>query len=203
MSGKGDQTEPGFDRELAGLPPEVRWQTFMRRIEAVLFASATPVPREDLARVVGDVSLDLLIGDLAADLAGRSFEVTAVGAGWMLRTRPAYAAAVRVAADVADQALALSGEDMAVLVAVALHQPVTRDGLRDIFGRDISRTLTTRLQAQRLIATGPRSPQRGAPHTFVTTEQFLTVFGLQSLRDLPDAAGLAEAGLTTERRGQP
>ncbi|KKL58250.1 hypothetical protein LCGC14_2227230, partial [marine sediment metagenome] len=26
----------------------------------------------------------------------------------------------------------------------------------------------------------------GAPHTFVTTETFLTAFDLQSLRDLPD-----------------
>ena len=52
----------------------------MRRIEAVLFASASPVPREDLVRVVGQgASVDLLIEDLAADLAGRSFEVVRVG----------------------------------------------------------------------------------------------------------------------------
>ena len=44
-----------LDRELADLPPELRWHEWMRRIEAVLFASATPVAREDLARVVGIV----------------------------------------------------------------------------------------------------------------------------------------------------
>ena len=37
--------------------------------EAVLFASATPVPREYLARVVGqEASVDLLIGNIAAEL---------------------------------------------------------------------------------------------------------------------------------------
>ena len=73
----------------------------MHRLEAVLFASARPVGRDDLARVVGQgISVDLLISDLAADLAGRPYEVVAVAGGWMLRSRPAYAAAIRVAADV-------------------------------------------------------------------------------------------------------
>ena len=48
-----DAPEPDLDRELKDLPPELRWREWMRRIEAVLFASASPVPRTDLARVVG------------------------------------------------------------------------------------------------------------------------------------------------------
>ena len=82
-----DRSEPELDRRLADLPPELRWREWMRRIEAVLFASASPVPREDLARVVGQrASVDLLVEDLAADLEGRSFEVAQVAGGWMLRT---------------------------------------------------------------------------------------------------------------------
>jgi len=42
-----------FDRELDDLPRELRWREWMGRIEAVLFASASPVGREDLARLVG------------------------------------------------------------------------------------------------------------------------------------------------------
>ena len=69
-----DRPEPELDRELPDLPPELRWREWMRRIEAVLFASATPVPREDLARVVGQgASVDLLVEDLAADLEGLAF----------------------------------------------------------------------------------------------------------------------------------
>ena len=64
-----DRSDPELDRELPDLPPELRWREWMRRIEAVLFASAAPVPREDLARVVGQgASVDLLVEDLAADL---------------------------------------------------------------------------------------------------------------------------------------
>ena len=46
-----------------------------------------------------------------------------------------------------------------------------------------------------MIAAGPRSPQPGAPYTFVTTKGFLSQFGLDTLRDLPDLEKLEEAGL--------
>jgi segregation and condensation protein B len=181
---------------LEDLPPELRWREWMRRIEVVLFASATPIPRADLARVVGQgVSVDLLLEDLKADLADRPYEIAAVGDAWQLRTRPAYADVIRAAADVGPQDLDLRAFDVAVLAAIAYHQPITRDGLKDIFGKEISRDLIGRLHARGLIGTGPRSPRRGAPYTFVTTQQFLVVFDLQSLRDLPDKEMLEDAGM--------
>ena len=114
----------------------------------------------------------------------------------MLRTRPAYAPAIRAAADVGAQELDLREFDVAVLAAIAFHQPVTRDRLKDIFAREISRDLIGRLHARDLITTGPRSPRRGAPYTFVTTEAFLVAFGLESLRDLPEREQLEDAGLS-------
>jgi segregation and condensation protein B len=191
------RAEPDLDRELAALAPEQRWREWMRRIEAVLFASAAPVAREDLARVVGQgISVDLLVEDLAVDLEGRPYEVARVGTGWVLRTRPAYAPAIRAAAEVGGRALDLGEFDVAVLAAIAYHQPISRDGLKDIFGKEISRDLIGRLAERDLIATGPREPRRGAPYTFVTTEAFLAAFGMASLRDLPDLEQLADAGLS-------
>lgn len=193
--GRRDDTE--LDRELAALPPDLRWREWLRRIEAVLFASSAPVLRDDLARVVGQAaSVDLLIEDLAVDLEGRPYEVAQVGAGWILRTKPAYAPAIRAAADVEGQALNLAEFDLAVLAAIAFHQPVSRDGLKDIFGKEISRDLIGRLAERELIGTGPREPRRGAPYTFVTTATFLAAFGLVSLRDLPDPEQLDDAGLS-------
>jgi segregation and condensation protein B len=186
-----------LDRELADLPPELRWREWLLRCEAVLFASASPVARDDLARVVGQgASVGLLIEDLAIDLADRPYEVVRVGGGWMLRTRTDYAPAIRAAADVGEQALNLSEFDIAVLAAIAVHQPISRDGLKDIFGKEINRDLIGRLAERSLIATGPREPRRGAPYTFVTTGSFLAAFGMESLRDLPDPEQLIDAGLS-------
>lgn len=192
-----DHADTDLDRELEGLPQDLRWREWMRRIEAVLFASASPVPPDDLARVVGQgASVDLLIEDLIADLEGRSFEVAQTAGGWMLRTRATYAPAIRTAADVGDQDLDLRDYDIAVLAAIAYHQPITRDGLKDVFGKEISRDLIGRLHARGLIGTGPRSPRRGAPYTYVTTEKFLVAFELETLQDLPDREQLEDAGLT-------
>ncbi len=71
---------------------------------------------------------------------------------------------------------------------------VTRDGLKDILGKEISRDLIGRLHARNLIAAGPRSSRRGAPYTFVTTNGFLMAFDMKSLRDLPEREQLEDAG---------
>ncbi|NJM81432.1 MAG: SMC-Scp complex subunit ScpB [Tabrizicola sp.] len=190
--------EGGLDRNLADLPPNLFWREWLRRIEAVLFASASSVARDDLAKVVGQgASVDLLIEDLAVDLAERPYEVAQVGAGWVLRTRPAYAPAIRAAADVGGQTLNLSEFDLAVLAAIAFHQPMSRDGLKNIFGKEISRDLIGRLAERDLIGTGPREPRRGAPYTFITTEAFRAAFGMRSLRDLQDIEQLNDAGLSS------
>ena len=70
--------------------------------------------------------------------------------------------------------------------AVAHHQPIDRAGLGDIFGKEVSRDLRARSRNQRLLANGPKAPRPGAPHTLVTTSEFLTMFDLQSLRVLPE-----------------
>ena len=182
-----------FDRELNDLPQELRWREWMGRIEAVLFASAKPVGRDDLARVVGqETSVEMLIDDIQAELVGRPYELAQVGhgasgsGGWMFRTRTQFADAIKAAADLGDQSLAFTEMEMGVLCAIAYHQPIDRAGLKDIFGKEVSRDLLARLRYKDLIASGPRSPRPGAPHTFVTTEAFLTTFDLQSLRDLPE-----------------
>lgn len=182
-----DADEQVFDRELEDLPQELRWREWMGRIEAVLFASATPVGREDLARVVGqEASVEMLIDDISIELAGRPYEIASIADAWMFRTRIQFSDAIKAAADLGEQSLALTQMEMGVLCAIAYNQPIDRAGLKDIFGKDISRDLLARLRYRDLIALGPRSPRPGAPHTFVTTETFLATFDLQTLRDLPE-----------------
>src|SRR5208282_1292793 len=54
-----------LDRELEDLTAPARWREWMGRVEAAIFASAEPVLRENLARVVGKVcNLELIIDDI-------------------------------------------------------------------------------------------------------------------------------------------
>jgi segregation and condensation protein B len=176
-----------LDRELQDLPNELRWCEWMNRVEAVIFASSTVVSREDLQRVIGkNTQLDLLIEDIQNDLKNRPYELVAVSRGWIHKTRTQYSDAIKVAADTSEQRQTFSEEEMVVLCAVAYHQPIDRAGLADIFGKEVNRDLLARLRYRKLIGNGPKSPRPGAPHTFVTTQAFLVMFGLQNLRELPE-----------------
>jgi segregation and condensation protein B len=169
------------------------------RVEAVIFASPKPVSREGLAQVVGqNCDLDLIIDDIRAELAGRPYDLVAVAGGWHHRTRKGFADAIRTAAGLGDQARPLSPSEMLVLTTIAYHQPITRGELSEFLGREVSRDVIGQLRSRGFIAAGPRSPQPGAPYTFVTTPAFLSHFGLDTLRDLSDLDQLEEAGLLSK-----
>ncbi len=183
------------DGDLEDLPPQLRWREWMGRVEAVVFASPHPVPREVLAALVGpDCNLDLLIKDIRAELAARPYELVLVAGGYQHRTRAKYAAAIRASGKVHTSA-DLSKWESLVLAAVAYFQPLTRAELGEIFGREVSRDVIAALRTDGLISAGPRSPRPGAPYTYVTTRKFLEMYGFESLHDLPDMEALEDAGL--------
>ena len=190
-----------LDRELENLPADLRWREWMMRVEAVIFASAEPVTRETLARVVGkDCSIDLLIDDLHEELRSRPYELVSVAGGWQHRSRSAYADAIRASqAPTRGGAAALSEFESMVLMAIAYSQPVTRSELSKIFGKEVSRDTISALRGAGFISSGPRSPTPGAPYTYVSTKHFLSAFGLETLRDLPDMEALEDAGLLSRR----
>ena len=185
-----------FDPELSELPAEARWREWMNRVEAVLFAAPQPVERAALARIIGrEARIDLLIEDIRADLQGRPYDVVSVAGGWQLRTRQAYALAIEASAALPERRLQLTKSEAMVLVSIAYHQPVTRAGVGQILGREVSRDVIGALRDKAMITAGPRSPTPGAPFTYVTTRAFLSHFGLDTLRDLPDLEALEDAGL--------
>lgn len=190
-----------FDRELDDLPGELRWREWMLRVEAVIFASAEPVSREALSRAVGkDCSIDLLIDDLVEELRDRPYELVSVAGGWQHRTRSRFADTIRASsAPTRGGAAVLSEFEAMVLMAVGYFQPITRGELSMIFGREVSRNTIGNLRGAGFIGSGPRSPTTGAPYTYVTTQHFLSAFGMETLRDLPNIEALEDAGLLSRQ----
>ncbi|MBU4527118.1 MAG: SMC-Scp complex subunit ScpB [Desulfomicrobium sp.] len=115
----------------------------------------------------------------------------------------AYADAIRASqAPTRGGAAALSEFESMVLMAIAYSQPVTRSELSKIFGKEVSRDTISALRGAGFIGSGPRSPTPGAPYTYVTTKHFLSAFGLETLRDLPDIEALEDAGMLSRRAVQ-
>ena len=198
------ESQESLDVELADLPAAARWREWMLRIEAAIFASARPVAREALVRLVGqDCRFDDLIADLTHELRGRPYDLVQVAGGYALRTKPRFAPAIRAAHpgrggdDVAD----LTRTEAFALTLIAYLQPVTRGEISRLAGREISRDVIAALKRQGLIDGAVRAPQPGAPFAYVTTRKFLEAFGLGSLRDLPDLERLKADGLPRSGQG--
>ena len=190
-----------LDLELEDLPAQARWREWMGRVEAAIFASAKPVLRENLARVVGKAcNLDLIIDDIRGELRDRPYEIVNVAGGWSFRTKLGFGEAIRAALG-ASQKTELSRSNALLLMAIGYFQPITRGELSQFLGREVSRDSIAALRAEGMIAAGPRSPTPGAPFAYVTTPGFLSHFRFESLRDLPDIEKLEDAGLLGRTRG--
>src|SRR5208337_4502883 len=184
-----------LDLELEDLPAPARWREWMGRVEAAIFAAAEPVLRENLARVVGRAcNLDLIIDDIRTELRGRPYEIVRVAGGWSFRTKLGFGDAIRTALG-APQKTELSRSNALILMAIGYFQPISRGELSQFLGREVSRDAIATLRGEGFIAAGPRSPTPGAPYAYVTTPGFLSHFGFESLRDLPEIEKLEDAGL--------
>jgi segregation and condensation protein B len=200
--GGGDES---LDVELADLPPAARWREWMLRVEAAVFASSRPVPREALARLVGEACrFDDLIADLIHELRGRPYDLTLVAGGYALRTKTRFAPAIRAAHPGLgrDDVGELTRTETFALTAIAYLQPVTRGEICKLAGREISRDVIAALKRHGLIDGAIRAPQPGAPFAYVTTRKFLEVFGFASLRDLPDLERLKAEGPMQRGQGE-
>ena len=182
---RGGKPDGELDLELEDLPAPARWREWMGRVEAAIFASAEPVLRENLARVVGKAcNLELIIDDIRDELRGRPYEIVSVAGGWSFRTKLGFGDAIRTAPGAA-QKTELSRSNALVLMAIGYFQPITRGELSQFLGGEVSRDAIASL----------RGPTPGAPYAYVTTPAFLSHFGFESLRDLPDIEKLEDAGL--------
>jgi segregation and condensation protein B len=183
------QGDEALEVDLLDLPAPARWREWMLRVEAAIFASDKPVPREALVRVVGqECRFDDLIADLIHELRGRPYDLTLVAGGYALRTKARFAPAIRAAHPQkrGDAVGELTKTETFALTAIAYLQPVTRGEISKLAGREISRDVIAALKRYGLIDGAIRAPQPGAPFAYVTTKTFLEVFGFASLRDLLD-----------------
>jgi len=154
-----------LDTDLLDLPPAARWREWMLRVEAAIFASPRPVPRESLVRLIGqDCRFDDLVTDLIHELRGRPYDLVQVAGGYALRTKTRFAAAIRAAHPRrgGDEVAELTRTETFALTAIAYLQPVTRGEISRLAGREISRDVIASLKRHGLIDGAIRAPQPGA-----------------------------------------
>lgn len=165
----------------------------LRRLEALLFAASEPLDAKALGRALeeGD-DVEALLAQLQQEYHDRGVALVKVAGKWQFRT--ADDLSFLLEREQKEQRR-LSRAALETLAIIAYHQPVTRAEIEDIRGVATSAgTLDVLMETQWVRPRGRRRAP-GRPLTYGTTEDFLSHFGLASIKDLPGLADLKAAGL--------
>ena len=165
-------------------------------MEGILFASGEPVEEEricvalDLDRPTAEQILQRLMDYYAYERRG--IRLLHMEDTWQLCSAPEYAESIRRAFEIRKPAK-LSQPALEVLTVVAYYQPTTRAYVDQIRGVDSSYTMGLLLE-RKLIEECGHLQVPGRPHLYRTTKNFLRVFHLTSLDELPEMPDLAGEG---------
>jgi len=169
-------------------------------IESLLFASDKVLGLAELKRLLGErdgKKVTAAIEALLERRRGSGIEVVRLANGWHLRTNPEHARWVSKL--LAGRPMRLSRAMMETLAIVAYRQPVTRPEVDEIRGVDCGPVLKTLLD-RGLIRIIGKKEEVGRPLLYGTTPEFLRVFSLGELSDLPTLREYAE--LSSEQQAR-
>ena len=154
-------------------------------LESLLFASDKPLGIHELKRLLGErdgKKITAAVEALTDRRKGTGIEVAALSSGWHLRTNPEYAAWVSKL--LVGKPVRLSRAMLETLAIVAYRQPVTRPEVDDIRGVDCGPVLKTLLD-RGLVRIIGKKEEVGRPMLYGTTPEFLRIFNLRDLSELP------------------
>lgn len=155
-------------------------------LEALLFVAKDPLTTERLAEILELPAEDIpeILEDLRERYASSSSGITLLESteGYKLGTKSEMSHYIEVLYKQPVQVL--SGAALEVLSIIAYKQPVTRGEVDFLRGVQSDSALAT-LVDRKLVREAGRKDGPGRPILYVTTEQFLSHFGLTSLQDLP------------------
>jgi len=157
-------------------------------IEALLFASDTPLSINKLKAVLDELSDDKIKGLVEAlnrkyEENNQSFTIREIAGGYQMYTRPEYAPWINQLYSL-KKAQRLSHAGLETLAIIAYRQPVVKSTIDQIRGVDSGGVIHTLLERKFITILG-REESAGRPLIYGTTEEFLVYFGLKDLKDLP------------------
>ncbi len=164
-------------------------------VEAIIFASGTPILKTDIVEKVPELTtqkLNSCIKSLQKRYSGDCGLVLAEFNGKLqFMSNPKYGSTV------ADVLTPLKEKELTqtlleVLATVAYKQPITRLEIEEMRGNKSSEYALTGLLKAGLIEAVGRKDTVGRPLLFGTTDEFLKKFQISSIEDLPDYSEVLE-----------
>lgn len=178
-----------FAREAADLE-------ILRRLEAVLFASASPLTEAALSDRVPGADLPRQLELLEKHYDGRGINLRKVNEAWQFVTAADVA---HVLVERRQQQRKLSRAALETLAIIAYHQPCSRAEIEEVRGVAVAKGSLDQLLELGWIRPRGRRDVPGRPLIYGTTPAFLEHFGLEALSHLPGLQDLKAAGLLDAR----
>jgi segregation and condensation protein B len=165
-----------------------------RIVEALVLASQEPISAVQLANIVPDCTAAAakdLVNQLNTEYQeqDRAFEIWEVAGGYQIRTRAEFSGYLQRLQK--QRPLRLSRAALETLSIVAYKQPATRAEVEYVRGVESGAVLKTLLDRQLVKIEGHREVP-GRPMLYGTSKRFLELFGLKSVKDLPNLRELEE-----------
>lgn len=159
-----------------------------KAVETLLFITDQPLDIKKLCRVT-ETADEEAVRAAVAELQklylenSRAVQIIEVGGGWQMSTKPEYGRWVRRLFN-EKLTMRLSAAALETLAIIAYRQPLTRAEIEVIRGVEVIAPLET-LVTRGLVKVAGRKETVGRPLLYGTSEDFLRLFGLNSLDDLP------------------
>jgi segregation and condensation protein B len=153
-------------------------------------AAADPDPEEtpQQKRAAAQVADAVAALNARYEADGRTFRIESVAGGRQMMTLPAFGPVVARLKGVREQGR-LTQAALETLAIIAYRQPILRAQLEAIRGVACGEVLKSLID-RRLVKITGRAEEVGRPMLYGTTPEFLRVFGIASLSDLPLAKDL-------------
>ena len=169
-----------------------------RTIEALLFATGDPITYEKIGSLLeltpGQVKSIAL--DMTENYVDRGIQLLCYDTACQLCTKEKYEDIIKDCLGIKKNG-ALSKSCLETLAIIAYNQPVTRAYVEEVRGVDSAYAFGILLQRE-LIEIKGRLDVPGRPNLYGTTKDFLRIFGLSSLNELPKVEVLNTAEDKTE-----
>jgi segregation and condensation protein B len=170
-------------------------------LEAMLFVADEPLYPHRLASILECDEGQVLsaLQELRDEYIeyNRGMQLREVGGGWRMHTHPAYAAQIEKLL-LSAKKTRLTRAAVETLAIITYMQPITRGQVANLRGVQ-SENMVKVLEEQGLVAESGKEKAPGGPSLYVTTDQFLQRFGLNSLEELPPLEDFKPDQETVER----
>ena len=164
-----------------------------REIEAILFAAAEPLEIETIeSKVLKKVNVKKILEKLQSIYAPRGINLICISNKWSFRTASNLSNLMSQQKTVEKK---LSRAAIETLSIIVYHKPVTRSEIEEIRGVAFGTNTLEILMELDWVKPQGRKEVPGKPIQYITTNNFLSHFGLQKLTDLPTVDELGSAGL--------